>query len=174
VVAALEDEPRVLAIIDGYFERMPSVWHKEILFALSRRVHVLGGASMGALRAAELDRFGMVGVGVAYQAFSSGALTDDDEVAVVHGPADTGYWPLSEALIDLRGRIAWAVQAGAIPRRLRRACWRWRDEGSTPSAACASSSPTRGRTECPPRCWRRSSTPGRRRPAQRCKTPRRS
>ena len=54
---------RVIGLVDGVFERVPAVWHKEILFALSEGVHVYGAASMGALRAAELDTFGMRGVG---------------------------------------------------------------------------------------------------------------
>lgn len=63
IAGLLRRRPRVIGIIDGYFERVPAVWHKEILLALSAGVHVVGGASMGALRAAELHSFGMVGVG---------------------------------------------------------------------------------------------------------------
>ena len=40
---------RTIGLVDGYFEGVPAVWHKEILFALSEGVHVLGAASMGAL-----------------------------------------------------------------------------------------------------------------------------
>ncbi|HEY0580591.1 MAG TPA: TfuA-like protein, partial [Chloroflexota bacterium] len=54
---------RAIGIIDGYFERMPAVWHKEILWAMAEGVHVFGSSSMGALRAAELAPFGMTGVG---------------------------------------------------------------------------------------------------------------
>ena len=38
--------PQVIGIIDGYFERVPAVWHKEILWAMSRGIHVFGAASM--------------------------------------------------------------------------------------------------------------------------------
>ena len=55
--------PRAVGIIDGYFQPVPSVWHKEILWAMAQGVHVFGSASMGALRAAELAPFGMRGVG---------------------------------------------------------------------------------------------------------------
>ena len=67
------------------------VWHKEILWALPEGVPVFGSASMGALRAAELRGFGMRGVGRIFEAFREGALEDDDEVALAHGPAATGY-----------------------------------------------------------------------------------
>ena len=45
--------PKAIGIIDGYFERVPAVWHKEILWAMAKGIHVLGSASMGALRAAD-------------------------------------------------------------------------------------------------------------------------
>jgi hypothetical protein len=98
--AALES-PRAIGIIDGYFENVPAVWHKEILYALSRGIRVFGSASMGALRAAELAQFGMEGVGATFEAFRDGRLEDDDEVAVIHGPAELGYPMLSEAMVNV-------------------------------------------------------------------------
>ncbi|MGI9488370.1 MAG: TfuA-like protein [Geminicoccaceae bacterium] len=55
--------PRMIGIADGYFHQVPPVWHKENLCAMAKGVHVLGSASMGALRAAELQAFHMEGVG---------------------------------------------------------------------------------------------------------------
>ena len=60
--------PKAVGIVDGYFERVPAVWHKEIMWIMAQGVHVFGGAGLGALRAAELDSFGMLGVGRVYQA----------------------------------------------------------------------------------------------------------
>ena len=60
---AVESGAEVIGLIDGYFEHVPAVWHKELLDALERGCHVFGSSSMGALRAAELAPFGMVGVG---------------------------------------------------------------------------------------------------------------
>ena len=105
-----------IAIIDGYFERMAAVWHKEILIALERGIAVWGAASMGALRAAELARFGMRGVGTIYRGFASGTLIADDEVAVAHLPAEYGYRAISEALVNLRDGIARAPMLGARTR----------------------------------------------------------
>jgi len=95
-------QPRAIGIIDGYFERVPAVWHKEILWAMTQGINVFGSASMGALRGAELAHFGMEGVGRVFEVYRDGMLEDDDEVAVVHGPAETGYRPLSEAMINIR------------------------------------------------------------------------
>lgn len=106
--------PKAIGIIDGYFDRVPSVWHKEILHALRTGIHVFGGASMGALRAVELEPFGMVGVGAVFEAFRSGEIEDDDEVAIVHAPAADHYRALSEAAVNVRATLAAAVSAGII------------------------------------------------------------
>ena len=98
-------KPRAIAIIDGVFDRVPSVWHKEILYAMSHGIHVWGSSSMGALRAAELAPFGMVGVGEVFERYRSGIYEDDDEVAVSHAPADGGYRPLSEAMVNIRNGL---------------------------------------------------------------------
>jgi hypothetical protein len=97
--------PRVIGLVDGYFHQVPAVWHKEILWAMSHGIHVYGSASMGALRAAELDTFGMVGVGTIYEAFRNGRLEDDDEVAVIHGPPEIGFRAASEAMVNIRATL---------------------------------------------------------------------
>ncbi|MFL5801075.1 MAG: TfuA-like protein [Roseiflexaceae bacterium] len=106
--------PQAIGIIDGYFERVPAVWHKEILWAMAQGIHVFGSASMGALRAAELAAFGMEGVGAIFEAYRDGALEDDDEVAVVHGPAESGYRALSVALVNIRRTLAAAEAQSTI------------------------------------------------------------
>lgn len=98
--------PARIAIVDGYFEGMAAVWHKEILVALERGIAVYGAASMGALRAAELHPFGMRGVGTIFADFARGALVADDEVAVAHLPAAQHYRPVSDALVNLRAGLA--------------------------------------------------------------------
>ena len=108
-----------IALIDGYFERMAAVWHKEILLALERGIAVYGAASMGALRAAELAPFGMIGVGAIYRAFARGELVADDEVAVAHLPAEAGYRAVSDALVNLRAGLAAAQRARVISPRTR-------------------------------------------------------
>jgi len=106
--------PQVIGIIDGHFERQPAVWHKEILWAMSRGIHVFGAASMGALRAAELEVFGMEGVGSIFEAYRTGALGDDDEVAVAQAPAELGFRALSDAMVDIRHTLGLAVQASVL------------------------------------------------------------
>lgn len=114
VYAAVACAPRAIVIIDGYFERTPAVWHKEILHALAQGIAVFGGASMGALRAAELQAFGMIGVGRIYRDYVEEVLEDDDEVAVSHLPAEAGYACRSEAMVNLRYGLQLAAAEGVI------------------------------------------------------------
>jgi hypothetical protein len=97
---AIREGPRAIALVDGVFGTAPSVWHKEILDALDRGIAVLGAASLGALRAAELVGFGMEGVGRVFEAYRDGRETRDDAVLVAHAPAALGFRPLSLALVD--------------------------------------------------------------------------
>lgn len=114
VYSLCREAPWGIGIIDGYFERVPAVWHKEILWAMDHGIHVFGAASLGALRAAELAAFGMEGIGAVFEAFRDGVLEDDDEVVVLHGPAETGYQAVSEALVNIRATLAAAETAGII------------------------------------------------------------
>ena len=111
----LSDPPKCVVIIDGLFDQRPAVRHKEILLLLSQGVHVLGGASMGALRAAELSAFGMVGVGQIYRAYSDGRLTGDDEVALLHGPGEFDWTPLTVPLVNVRATLVAATRARVLP-----------------------------------------------------------
>jgi len=72
VLAAARDGADIICLIDGVFFQDSSVAHKEILEALQMGVRVIGASSMGALRAAEMDVYGMEGVGEIYRAYRSG------------------------------------------------------------------------------------------------------
>ena len=119
VYRATLKRPRVIGLVDGYFEAVPPPRHKEILWALSQGIHVLGAASIGALRAAELAVLGMVPVGAIAAAYIGGRFAgepfgDDDEVALLHGPAELGYPATSEALVNIRATLAAAAEAGVV------------------------------------------------------------
>jgi len=114
VLRSVTRRPDAIGIIDGRFHDVPAVWHKEILWAISRGIPVYGSASMGALRAAELAAFGMRGVGEIFQAYHDGTLNDDDEVAVAHADADDDYVPVNEAMVNIRATLARAADQGVI------------------------------------------------------------
>lgn len=106
------EPPCTVVLIDGVFDARPAPWHKEILVLLARGFRVIGAASMGALRAAELDGLGMIGAGRVYAAYAAGRITGDDEVAVIHAPPELGAAPLSLAQVDARATFAAAARAG--------------------------------------------------------------
>lgn len=110
VFRVLPSRPKVLVLIDGVFEGVPSVWHHELRAALACGVHVLGAASMGALRAAELHEEGLLPVGVIAGDYVSGRRTDDADVALLHGDAESGYRPMTVPLVNVEATAAQAVR----------------------------------------------------------------
>ncbi len=106
--------PKAICLIDGLFESTPSVWHREILDALGSGVAVFGAASLGALRAAELHRLGMVGVGEIFSAYARGEYLDDSEVALLHAGPEHDYRPLTVPLVNVRHAAKQARAAGTL------------------------------------------------------------
>jgi hypothetical protein len=102
IFRAVQEGYKLIFLIDGFFGNTPAVWHKEILFALKQGALVCGSSSIGALRAAELYSFGMLGFGWVYRAFRQGILVDDDEVCVLHSVAELDFAPFTEAMVNIR------------------------------------------------------------------------
>lgn len=100
----------VVVIIDGYYHQTGSVRHKEVLMLLAAKVSVIGCASMGALRAAELHEFGMLGHGVVFEMYRDGVIDADDEVAVAHAEGPD-YRRFGEPLVNIRHAVAAARDA---------------------------------------------------------------
>ncbi|MEE1797513.1 TfuA-like protein [Streptomyces sp. JV176] len=104
-----------VVLIDGVYHQAPALRHKEILAAIGRGVGVIGAASIGALRAAELAPFGMLGVGSVFTAYAQGAIEGDDEVAV--GQAPDGEWKsLTWPVVTLRHILELALLDGVLDR----------------------------------------------------------
>ena len=110
-LSALQDA-ELVGIIDGVFLQNCSVGHREILALIQRGVRVVGGGSMGALRAAEMRQYGMVGVGRIFEMYASGRIEGDDEVALVFDPESME--PLSEPMVNLRFMLERALELGEI------------------------------------------------------------
>ena len=106
------DDINVIGIIDGVFHQSPAVAHKEILRALDKGIVVVGGASMGALRACELYPYGMIGIGSIFKDYKEGVIDSDDDVAVALDP-DT-YEALSEAYINIKYTLDRALDEAII------------------------------------------------------------
>ncbi|MFE7935114.1 TfuA-like protein [Streptomyces sp. NPDC057456] len=102
-----------VVLIDGVYHQAPALRHKEILAVMGRGVGVIGAASIGALRAAELAPYGMLGVGSIYTAYASGEIDGDDEVAV--GQAPDGVWDaLTWPVVNVRHVLELAQLAGIL------------------------------------------------------------
>ncbi|MHB8119553.1 MAG: TfuA-related McrA-glycine thioamidation protein [Methanothrix sp.] len=112
IYQAAREGAGIILLIDGVFFQECSVAHKEVIYALEAGAKVLGASSMGALRASELDIYGMEGIGKIYQAYKSGHLVSDDEVALVFDPFS--WEPRSEPLVNIRFNLDLAWQMGVI------------------------------------------------------------
>jgi len=100
---ALPSDVKLIAIVDGVFLGEAAVGHREILDKLRAGIIVVGGGSMGALRASELRIFGMKGIGEVFRLYSEGVIEGDDEVALIFNPEDLGA--LSEPLVNMRHNL---------------------------------------------------------------------
>jgi hypothetical protein len=104
-------QPNRIILIDGVFRDNLSPWHKELTYALQYPgvKAVYGAASMGALRAAELDWLGMIGIGKIYHWYRSGVTEDDSEVALAYAMREGEDGPLyylnTVPLVDIRAGV---------------------------------------------------------------------
>jgi hypothetical protein len=108
----MRNPPDIIGIIDGVFFDSTAVAHREIIEIIKKGVTVVGGGSMGALRASELDSYGMIGVGKIFEMYRSGALESDDEVAVTFD-AET-LETLSVPLVNVRATLESALEKGIV------------------------------------------------------------
>jgi hypothetical protein len=108
----LDDPPSSIGIVDGEFFQSFAISTQEILLYMERGVPVFGASSMGALRAVELERYGMIGVGQVFEMFRDGRLDADDEVAMTFCPVTLR--PLSEPMVNLRVALAESCRQGVL------------------------------------------------------------
>ncbi|MCJ7420244.1 TfuA domain-containing protein [Sphingomicrobium astaxanthinifaciens] len=125
LIGLVERAPAKVLLLDGLFDTVAAVMHKEALALMAAGTRLYGAASMGALRAAELAPFGMRPLGRIAAAYRSGLLVGDDEVALVHGDARLGWRPASVPMVEVRATLVAAVRARRLDaptaRRLRAA-----------------------------------------------------
>ncbi|WP_460008403.1 TfuA-related McrA-glycine thioamidation protein [Methanobacterium movens] len=117
VLEALKESPDIIAIIDGVFHQQPAVSHREIIEALNAGIMVVGGSSMGALRASELNDLGMIGIGYVYSQYKSGKIESDDDVAVVFSPEN--WEQLSDSLVSIDYNLKIACKKKIISKKHR-------------------------------------------------------
>jgi len=113
---AMEYEPTHVIILEGAFHQSLSVWHKEIVWGLQIAgiKAIYGAASMGALRAADLANFGMIGFGKIFQWYFEGVITDESEVAAIYHQAQGRYVSLTTPLVNVRGALLKGLETGLL------------------------------------------------------------
>lgn len=93
---------QLIVVIDGRFHQSAAVSCDEIMDALRCGVVVVGAASMGALRAAELWQYGMIGVGKIFEHIRDATIFRDDFVGQTFGEISAGVVrPLSIPFVDM-------------------------------------------------------------------------
>jgi hypothetical protein len=109
---------KLVGVIDGYFLQDYPPTPIEVYNLLRKKnLMVFGSSSLGALRAVELKKFGMVGIGKIFDLFLKGVIDSDDEVAVTF----TGYSGYkSDALIDIRYNLFLAQKNKIIDKNTKR------------------------------------------------------
>lgn len=113
VFKALETRPDVIVLIDGVFESAPAVWHHELLAAHASGVTLLGGGSMGALRAAELPGV-ITPIGEIARRFVKGEWNDDAAVALLHADATQHYRALTVPWVNVFATARAAQRKGIL------------------------------------------------------------
>lgn len=113
---AADPDAKLVGFVDGVFLQDYPPTPIEV-YHLARKEGVLlaGAASLGALRAVELEKFGMVGIGKIFQLYKTGRVDADDELAVTFAP-EGDYRLQSEAMIDIRYNLFLARKNEVISR----------------------------------------------------------
>jgi hypothetical protein len=146
LTAALTSGYTRIGFVDGAIEESQRLPLRELREAVATPgVTVLGGASIGAVRAVQLESAGMRGHGHVFRLFRRGSLTDSDEVYVLHAPAALRYRCLTLPLVNIRytlramrlaGHLARAEEQ-ALLRYMRDVPWFDRDRHSLAAAVYA-------------------------------------
>jgi hypothetical protein len=94
LAAFLNHNPKTIVLIDGTFHQTLATWVKELVYVMMKGCRFIGAASMGALRAAELWRYGAIGVGQIFEEYRSGLVQDDAYIAMTYNPET--FQPLTD------------------------------------------------------------------------------
>ena len=121
LAADFDTAEMAVGFVDGVFLQDYPPTPIEVYHLIRKNgILLVGAASLGALRAVELEKFGMVGIGKIFQLYKSGKLNADDEVAVTFAP-EGDYRLQSEAMVDIRYNLYLAHKNKVISENAKRA-----------------------------------------------------
>lgn len=120
LASSMKNDVKMVGLVDGLFlQDYPPTPIEVYQLATKKKILVVGAASLGALRAVELEKFGMIGIGKIFELYKTGKIDGDDEVAVTF---EEGQHVLqSEAMIDIRFNLFIARKKGIIDESTKRA-----------------------------------------------------
>lgn len=104
-----------ICLIDGFYDGRPRVSHSEILWAIANGVNVMGAAGLGALRAAELETFGMTGMGTIFRTCKASPVTREDHFAFTPAKTAAGWTRASEPYCNIAATLETAEKLNIIP-----------------------------------------------------------
>jgi hypothetical protein len=106
---------QVIGIVDGEFLQNHAVSPSEIIDALRCGLRVYGSSSMGALRAVELDKYGMIGYGRIYETIKKEPYFKDDHLGQIFFEGES--MDVSPSMMDVKMAILDLVDAGSLTPR---------------------------------------------------------
>ena len=121
LLACINDDDRtIIGLVDGLFlQDYPPTPIEVFQLLIKKNMLVLGAASLGASRAVELEKYGMIGIGKIFELYKNNKIDADDELAVTF-TEDTQLIQ-SEAMIDIRYNLFIALKKGVIDENTKRA-----------------------------------------------------
>jgi YcaO-like protein with predicted kinase domain len=129
MLAAILAGFRNILIIDGLFYSKFPCTTFEVMMALERGLNVFGSSSIGALRAVELDNFGMTGLGYVYDYLKKQHVTPYHIVAQTYNDDNSA---LTIPLVDIIYFLDCAVAENIIPKNVADFCLAVADKISFP------------------------------------------
>ncbi|MEZ5766913.1 MAG: TfuA-like protein [Paracoccaceae bacterium] len=117
IARAAREGATSIGLVDGVFEQQRSVWHKGDPVRHGGRRAGAGRGQPRRLRAVECEAYGMEGVGEIFTEYREGRRTRDADVAVIHGPAELGFLPLSLAQVDVEHSLRRMQALGILSAR---------------------------------------------------------
>ena len=120
LMSSINDDHAIVGLVDGLFlQDYPPTPIEVFQLVVKKNMLVLGGASLGALRAVELEKYGMIGIGKIFELYKKNTIAADDEVAVTFTLENQQLQ--SEAMIDIRYNLFLALRKGVIDKNTKRA-----------------------------------------------------
>ncbi len=93
-------KPDIVGLIDDYAGNWESVWHNELVYILEMGIKVFGAAGVGAIRAYELEKYGIKGVGKVFEHYKLCKTISDSDVICLFNQ-NNNFLRLTEPMVNI-------------------------------------------------------------------------